>query len=697
MKHCARTFWVTVVVMSLGLLLMGTSPSAADVFFEDSFTGAALDSTKWNSGIATSGLRFCPTNWTLHHTYGSWQDVSAVPCYGSTQPAPYGAIAVADGTASFSSGYNRTFPYVVAGPPSRLSPFPDAGDFALEIRMKYNSIQGNGDGISVFFSENTDPAGQNPPSPSGQGIYGIWADSRGLFGGGKTFSLYSPDAYVYHDYKLEYLSGKYSQYVDGNLVSGPNADSRRPNALWMGNPVHTAWGLSDWSDFTIDHIRVTVPEPVCIQPPAGIVGWWPGDGNAYAMLAGSAGTVQGGATFAPGKVGQAFSLDGSGAFVDVGNAPALQVSSNDFTIDTWVLFEALSHPPGTTLAPAGDMSIVDKMSAAFVNIDGWRLIKQDDNRFWFCLGGKDSNRCGDPAFTIFSRTVAQTGVWYHVAAVKNAEGMSLYVNGVLEDSRSPLPDFLDTNSTNLLIGSQVAELARLNGLVDEVELFNRALSAQEIQSIFTAGRAGKCRSNYVPVAVAGPDQTVEAASCFGASVMLDGSASLDPDGDSLTYTWSENGVPIAAGITPLVTLPLGTHAIMLTVDDGRGGTSTGTVTIRVADTITPVLTVLVSPNVLWPPNHEYVKVVPAVTVQDVCVETTVLGLVSATSSEPDNGLGDGDTANDIVINADGSLSLRAERSGTGSGRVYTITYRATDAGGNSATAVATVTVPHDRP
>lgn len=64
-------------------------------------------------------------------------------------------------------------------------------------------------------------------------------------------------------------------------------------------------------------------------------------------------------------------------------------------------------------------------------------------------------------------------------------------------------------------------------------------------------------------------------------------------------------------------------------------------------------------------------------------------------SEPDNGLGDGDTANDIVINTDGTVSLRAERAGGGSGRVYTMTYLAVDVAGNTSTASATVTVPHD--
>jgi predicted heme/steroid binding protein len=74
-------------------------------------------------------------------------------------------------------------------------------------------------------------------------------------------------------------------------------------------------------------------------------------------------------------------------------------------------------------------------------------------------------------------------------------------------------------------------------------------------------------------------------------------------------------------------------------------------------------------------------------------------LLSVTSNEPDNGLGDGDKPNDIqgaeFNTSDCAFQLRAERSGGGNGRVYTVTYRATDVSGNSATAQATVTVPHN--
>ena len=71
----------------------------------------------------------------------------------------------------------------------------------------------------------------------------------------------------------------------------------------------------------------------------------------------------------------------------------------------------------------------------------------------------------------------------------------------------------------------------------------------------------------------------------------------------------------------------------------------------------------------------------------------VINLVSVTSNEPDDGEDDGNTVNDIVIVDDFHFKLRAERSGLGTGRIYTITYMVTDACGNLTTQSVTVTVP----
>jgi len=104
----------------------------------------------------------------------------------------------------------------------------------------------------------------------------------------------------------------------------------------------------------------------------------------------------------------------------------------------------------------------------------------------------------------------------------------------------------------------------------------------------------------------------------------------------------------------------------------------------------------VTPSVLWPANHQYVDVDATVSVSDNFDTDPTITLLSVTSNESDNGDGDGNTVNDIVIVDDFLFMLRAERSGSGSGRIYTIDYLVTDACGNSATATTEVTVPHSQ-
>ena len=104
----------------------------------------------------------------------------------------------------------------------------------------------------------------------------------------------------------------------------------------------------------------------------------------------------------------------------------------------------------------------------------------------------------------------------------------------------------------------------------------------------------------------------------------------------------------------------------------------------------------VTPSVLWPANHKYVDIDATVSVSDNFDTDPTITLLSVTSNEPDNGKGDGNTVNDVVVVDDFHFMLRAERSGSGRGRIYTIDYRVTDACGNSATASTEVTVPRSR-
>jgi len=207
--------------------------------------------------------------------------------------------------------------------------------------------------------------------------------------------------------------------------------------------------------------------------------------------------------------------------------------------------------------------------------------------------------------------------------------------------------------------------------------------------------------DIAPVANAGEDQEVECPTL----VTLDGSGSTDANStegtndDIALFQWFLGDSLIAEGEVVEVSLPVGVNVVTLKVTDTVGASATDDVTVTVIDTAPPVVELHMTPAQLWPPNHKMHTVEAVLAIQD-CDPMTTVELVSVTSNEPDNGLGDGDTTGDIagatLGTDDRSVQVRAERSGTGSGRIYTFVYRVTDGSGNATEATATVTVPHDQ-
>lgn len=146
--------------------------------------------------------------------------------------------------------------------------------------------------------------------------------------------------------------------------------------------------------------------------------------------------------------------------------------------------------------------------------------------------------------------------------------------------------------------------------------------------------------------------------------------------------------------------PVGTTTVTSTATDAAGNSQSCSFTVTVKDVTPPVITLNGQNITLWPPNHQYETVQVAnlvASASDLCDPSINLGSVviaKVTSDEPENSGGDGNTLNDIVIAANcKSVQLRSERIGGGNGRVYTITFKVTDASGNSSTATAKVTVP----
>lgn len=202
-----------------------------------------------------------------------------------------------------------------------------------------------------------------------------------------------------------------------------------------------------------------------------------------------------------------------------------------------------------------------------------------------------------------------------------------------------------------------------------------------------------------PVADAGPDQTVECEGHEGTQVTLDGSASSSAFTEIVEYVWLEDGEQIASGVNPVVLFELGVHELTLRVADHCGRSHEDQVIITVEDTTPPEIDLALSVPTIWPPNHVMTLVATGISASDICDPDPILS-IEVTSDEPVDGIGDGNTEPDWLVeeNSDGSFNVwvRAERSGTGIGRLYTITATAEDASGNVASSSANVQVPHDQ-
>ncbi len=197
-------------------------------------------------------------------------------------------------------------------------------------------------------------------------------------------------------------------------------------------------------------------------------------------------------------------------------------------------------------------------------------------------------------------------------------------------------------------------------------------------------------------------------------IILPGDVS-DFDGDMLNYQWTDgtnvlcsgNIQSVAGGTSVLLpdcvvsNLSLGMHTISLQVSDGFNLPDTKSVTVQIIDNIAPKLKPKANLYILWPPNHRMVDIAIAANATDNSGCPVTLSAI-VKSNEPEYGLNRGDQGPDwtqpVIDQNTGMIyfQLRAERSGRGKGRIYTITITATDCSGNISTAKVKIRVPHDK-
>ena len=273
------------------------------------------------------------------------------------------------------------------------------------------------------------------------------------------------------------------------------------------------------------------PTP-CTPWPAGLVSWWRGEDNVNNTANTNAGFLVGGATFAAGKVGRAFSLNGTTAYVEVPDAPNLRFT-NALTLESWIYTRAVGGHHREILSKWGGGGYPQS----------YTLSIQPSGLLGCGISGDGSP--GNLA-TVLTDVTVPTNEWLHTAMVYDGSALILYINGVPHGSSLWTNGIFPGNSP-LIIGYALATGSYFDGLIDEPSVYSRALSSSEIQAIYNAGSYGKCVPPPPVITSQPTNQTVASGSITSFAVTAAGT-------EPLSYQWRRNGTNITGATNALFTL-----------------------------------------------------------------------------------------------------------------------------------------------
>jgi hypothetical protein len=381
-------------------------------------------------------------------------------------------------------------------------------------------IFGNQYDNTISIYRNVMPFGGSPPSitiqPSNQTV---------AVGGTATFSVTATGS----------LPLSYQWNFNGtNILGETNTALTLTNVQFSQAGDYAVLVTNDYGSVLSSNAVLTVISPTsCAPAPAGLIGWWPGEGNANDSVGTNNGVLEGGASFATGEVGQAFALDGTSGFVFVPASSSLNVGlSSGLTIEGWI-------NPRTI---ASQQPIVEWNSGSTCGAHFWMSVANVGNLYANVV---DSGN-GSHSFSS-SPGIIVTNQFQHVALTYDkSSGLGrLYLNGILVAQQN-LGVFTPQTGYNLYLGNRPGS-ALWSGLLDEISLYNRALSSNEVASIYDAGTSGKCPL-IAPAIISQPtNQTVTAGGTASFSVTANGTPPL-------SYQWNLNTTSIVGATSTTLTL-----------------------------------------------------------------------------------------------------------------------------------------------
>ena len=232
----------------------------------------------------------------------------------------------------------------------------------------------------------------------------------------------------------------------------------------------------------------------CTCPPAGLVAWWSGDGHFYDLVGGNHGTNVGGVSFAPGEVGRAFAFATTNDWIRLPHNPAIFAQTVG-TVEFWA--KIVSLPENTVR-----LFSVAEAGVAYPNAGTWAVDYRGGGavpgaiQVNLVAGGGIVMSAFTPAGTITDTN------WHHLAVVADGvDPIQIYVDGAAPALTGVFGSTADRffghapNASVMAVGAIVRESVFAEGvkMIDELAIYDRALSAGEVAAIYVAGSAGKCK------------------------------------------------------------------------------------------------------------------------------------------------------------------------------------------------------------
>jgi len=260
-------------------------------------------------------------------------------------------------------------------------------------------------------------------------------------------------------------------------VSEARADYEKYMEITAGDPD------ADWRS-TIEQWLAENPEDPtdCVVPPSGLVGWWTGDGHPLDVSGGNLATLENGAEYGQGKVGHAFFFpapdkDGQDSFVEAFPTTNLD-DLEELTIETWVM---LNSGPAFRIERFVTIAVPDSdVPKAVLRINGGPVFRGE---LHFYMG------IDDEMIHLTTADMPETGSFHHVAGTYDGSNMFLYLDGK-QVGHWVVSGDVATGDSYVYMSSGDEPL---DGVLDEISIYDRALTSMELQEIFEAGSAGKCK------------------------------------------------------------------------------------------------------------------------------------------------------------------------------------------------------------